>query len=159
MTITEGHYLTPYISISDTGAEFPESIVMTVVSTVSALLDAAIMYVMYRLYVIRKAKRTRTGDILQKVLLAVGWLSCVGSIISTYLQDFTVSDYINIVVLLCSAPHTIFLTDLPAAESKNGQCIVITWMILSVLQFLAFVSSSNHKIEEKPKGRLDYPQR
>ncbi|XP_075707334.1 DNA damage-regulated autophagy modulator protein 1-like [Rhinoderma darwinii] len=86
ITMFEGHYKTPLMSISDTGAKIPESIVLTIVNTISNLLKVAIMYVMYRLIEIRAAERQICGVISRKLLLALGWTACVGNLVVIYLQ-------------------------------------------------------------------------
>ncbi|XP_063788344.1 DNA damage-regulated autophagy modulator protein 1-like [Pseudophryne corroboree] len=77
MTIIGGHIekFIPYIS--DTGTNYPESIIFTVVFSVSAALGVCTMYVMYK----RMTSSIDVEDshpIAQKILLLIGRLSCIG---------------------------------------------------------------------------------
>ncbi|XP_077118302.1 uncharacterized protein LOC143774524 [Ranitomeya variabilis] len=154
MNINENHYETPYISIRDTGAIFPESTGMKIVAIVSELLGAAIMYVLYRLIQIRTAQRTTTEDIVQKILLAVGWLSCVEKIITTFLPDSIVNDYITIAALLCAVVYAIF-TEPPDMDSTHGKCVLLTKKIVALLLLLATMSMMILKIVKIIKRSSD----
>ncbi|XP_077116909.1 uncharacterized protein LOC143773315 [Ranitomeya variabilis] len=154
ININENHYETPYISIRDTGAIFPESTGMKIVAIVSELLGAAIMYVLYRLIQIRTAQRTTTEDIVQKILLAVGWLSCVEKIITTFLPDSIVNDYITIAALLCAVVYAIF-TEPPDMDSTHGKCVLLTKKIVALLLLLATMSMMVLKIVKIIKRSSD----
>ncbi|XP_075707089.1 uncharacterized protein LOC142741609 [Rhinoderma darwinii] len=140
MTMAEGHYETPLISISDTGAKIPESIVLMIVTTVSNLLKVAIMYVMYRLIEIRAAERQICGAIFRKLLLALGWTACVGNLIAIYLQESCVRNYIGFAAMLCTGLYSICLAGPLYTASRNVRCVRCTKAALSVLMFLAFLS-------------------
>ncbi|XP_075707338.1 DNA damage-regulated autophagy modulator protein 1-like [Rhinoderma darwinii] len=136
----EGHYKTPLMSISDTGAKIPESIVLTIVNTISNLLKVAIMYVMYRLIEIRAAERQICGVIFRKLLLALGWTACVGNLVAIYLQKSCVRDYIGLAALICTGLYSICLAGPLYTASRNVRCVRCTKAALSILMFLAFMS-------------------
>ncbi|XP_056408406.1 DNA damage-regulated autophagy modulator protein 1-like isoform X2 [Hyla sarda] len=87
MTIIQGHYRTGIISISDTGEYYPESIVLAIVSTVSTLLEAGIVYIVYKSMEIQALKRSFCRVTCQTWMLTFGWMMCIGNLITPFLQE------------------------------------------------------------------------
>ncbi|KAM3936019.1 DNA damage-regulated autophagy modulator protein 1-like [Leptodactylus fuscus] len=77
VTVILGHETHPYISA--TAARLPESVIYTVVFMVSSILGAGIVLLQYKFMIIRTEPSEKRHLIGQRILLAIGWISCIGS--------------------------------------------------------------------------------
>ncbi|XP_040278051.1 uncharacterized protein LOC120993639 [Bufo bufo] len=64
---------------SNTGEEFPESVVFTVVFMVISIVGAGIASVKYRFMIIHSEPSEKRHIIGQRILYAMGWLACIGT--------------------------------------------------------------------------------
>ncbi|XP_056408345.1 DNA damage-regulated autophagy modulator protein 2-like [Hyla sarda] len=147
MTIVQGHYQSGIISISDTGAEYPESIVLTIVSTVSSLLEAGILYIVYKSMEIQALKRSICGITCQTWLLTFGWMTCIGNIITPLIQDSAVLNDSCLAVL----SSTVIYGGISVATqlypgSRDRRCRRLTTTVLSVTILLANISRLSCKM-------------
>ncbi|XP_056405755.1 uncharacterized protein LOC130297371 isoform X1 [Hyla sarda] len=147
MTIAQGHYRTGVISISDTGAEYPESIVLTIVSTVSSLLEAGILYIIYKSMEIKALKRSLCGITYQTWLLTFGWMTCIGNIITPLIQDSSMLNDGCLAVL----SSTINYGGISVASQlypgyRDRRCRRLTTTVLSVTILLANISRLSCKM-------------
>lgn len=67
---------------SDTGKEFPESVVYTVVFMVMSILGAGVAYIQYRFMIIRSEPSEKCYIIGQRILYAMGWIVCIGTAVN-----------------------------------------------------------------------------
>ncbi|XP_056405886.1 DNA damage-regulated autophagy modulator protein 2-like [Hyla sarda] len=138
MTIVQGHYQTGIISISDTGAQYPESIVLTVVSTVSSLLEAGILFIIYKSMEIQALKKILCGVTCQTWMLAFGWMTCVGNIITPLIQDSAMLNDSCLAVLSSMVIYGgISLASQLYPGSRDRRCRRLTTTVLSVTILLA----------------------
>ncbi|XP_063803129.1 DNA damage-regulated autophagy modulator protein 1-like isoform X2 [Pseudophryne corroboree] len=79
MTLTNGHAPTYLVYISETGSFFPESVLFTVVFSVSSVLGACTVYIMYRFMTLRSTDNQTQQLLCQRILLAIGLTSCCGT--------------------------------------------------------------------------------
>ncbi|XP_044141504.1 DNA damage-regulated autophagy modulator protein 1-like [Bufo gargarizans] len=77
ITVILGHSKYPYIS--NTGEEFPESVVFTVVFMVISIVGAGIASIKYRFMIIHSEPSEKRHIIGQRLLYAMGWLACIGT--------------------------------------------------------------------------------
>ncbi|XP_066438215.1 DNA damage-regulated autophagy modulator protein 1-like [Eleutherodactylus coqui] len=108
IAIIEGHYNTPLLSISEIGAKQPASLVFIIVFTISHLLEAAITYIIYKLMELKTTDKELSNPNWRRILLALGWTSCIGSIIALYIQDKSVSDYMHTALFFVAGLNNIF---------------------------------------------------
>ncbi|XP_072010769.1 DNA damage-regulated autophagy modulator protein 1-like isoform X1 [Engystomops pustulosus] len=80
LTVISGHEKYPYIS--DTGKELPESAVYTTVFMVASILGAGLTYIQYRFMIIQSQPSEKRYIICQRILLAMGWIACIGTAVS-----------------------------------------------------------------------------
>ncbi|XP_073498343.1 DNA damage-regulated autophagy modulator protein 1-like [Phyllobates terribilis] len=80
LTIISGHNKYPYIS--DTGKQYPESVIYTVIFMVNSILGAGIAYIQYRFMIIQSEPSEKRYIICQKILLIVGWIVCIGTAVN-----------------------------------------------------------------------------
>ncbi|XP_075048103.1 DNA damage-regulated autophagy modulator protein 1-like [Mixophyes fleayi] len=81
LTINQGHASTLLVYISEMGNFYPEAIVFAAVLTVSAILGAVTTYILYRFMTIQAANKEIHHPLLQKILLAIGWISSIGTLV------------------------------------------------------------------------------
>ncbi|XP_077152317.1 DNA damage-regulated autophagy modulator protein 1-like [Ranitomeya variabilis] len=80
LTIISGHSDYPYIS--DTGLDFPESVIYTVIFTVNSIFGAGIAYIQYRFMIIQSEPSEKRYIICQKILLIIGWIVGISNIVN-----------------------------------------------------------------------------
>ncbi|XP_075690465.1 DNA damage-regulated autophagy modulator protein 1-like [Rhinoderma darwinii] len=80
LTVMSGHEKYPYIS--DTGKEFPESVIYTVVFMVTSILGAGIASIQYRFMIIQSEPSEKRYIIIQRILYAMGWIVCIGTAVN-----------------------------------------------------------------------------
>ncbi|XP_044155616.1 DNA damage-regulated autophagy modulator protein 1-like [Bufo gargarizans] len=80
ITFTLSHSKSLYISA--TGAEFPESVVFTVVFMVTSFLGAGVVSVQYRFMILHSEPSEKRNIICQKILYAMGWLACIANAVT-----------------------------------------------------------------------------
>ncbi|XP_040294284.1 uncharacterized protein LOC121005575 [Bufo bufo] len=64
------------------GAEFPESVVFTIVFMVTSILGAGVVSVQYRFMILHSEPSEKRNIIYQKILYAMGWLACIASAVT-----------------------------------------------------------------------------
>ncbi|XP_056423665.1 DNA damage-regulated autophagy modulator protein 1-like [Hyla sarda] len=157
MTIIQGHYQTGIISISDTGEYYPESIVLAIVSTVSTLLEAGIVYVVYKSMEIQALKRSFCRVTCQTWMLTFGWMMCIGNLITPFLQDSPMLNNSCLAVL----SSTIIYGGISVATqlypgSRDRKCRRITTTVLAVIILLANISRLSCKMSAVYTCKSDY---
>ncbi|XP_056423667.1 DNA damage-regulated autophagy modulator protein 1-like isoform X2 [Hyla sarda] len=157
MTIIQGHYQTGIISISDTGEYYPESIVLAIVSTVSTLLEAGIVYIVYKSMEIQALKRSFCRVTCQTWMLTFGWMMCIGNLITPFLQDSPMLNNSCLAVL----SSTIIYGGISVATqlypgSRDRKCRRITTTVLAVIILLANISRLSFKMSAVYTCTSDY---
>ncbi|XP_066428611.1 DNA damage-regulated autophagy modulator protein 1-like [Eleutherodactylus coqui] len=86
VTIIEGHAPTYFLYISETGSYSPESVIFTTVFMLSSILGATTIYFQYKFLDVQSAANEIHCSVSQKVLLAVGLSSCIGTSVVAVFQ-------------------------------------------------------------------------
>ncbi|XP_069798788.1 uncharacterized protein [Dendropsophus ebraccatus] len=145
-TMIEGYYTTPRTDSSDPGALYPAPII-SIASTLCALLDCFVAYAMYDLMKFRAHEKGLCGPHCQKILLALKWAAYVGKLLTTSLSHSFLQDTISIVVLLFAASSSSISMAIPlSAASRDHKCIKAFNTVLNVTISLANISRLALKI-------------
>nr|DBA28041.1 TPA: hypothetical protein GDO54_008457 [Pyxicephalus adspersus] len=81
LTVISGHFKSYLMNISYTGNYYPERIALSTSLIVSALLDALIKYLMYRLQNLRLKDAERSYPKIHKACLLLGLIASVGKVL------------------------------------------------------------------------------
>ncbi|CAH2276877.1 Hypothetical predicted protein [Pelobates cultripes] len=146
---------------SDGGVHYPESRVFTVVLTVSANWGFFTVYIMFRLMQLRSQTSDTSSSCLNKILLVLGWLWCLGILIVGCFQLHT---YVVIHLIggaLAYMSGTMYIFCLTFIEKNNNQVISNTMCLLrmglSVYSLLLMLLLFSCVIYGLVKGEIGNP--